>query len=148
MTTLFTALHHIAALMLLVCGMLAFRQLRQPFSMSVARQLSRLDMVNGIAATVVLMVGLIRVVYFEKGFAYYVHSAPFLAKLGFYGLASVLSAIPTLEMIRWRAPLKKGLLPVVSANKLSALRAVALLQLVCLAAMAVCARLAASGVNG
>ena len=72
MTTLFTALHHIAALMLLVFGMLAFRQLRQPFSMSVARQLSRLDMVNGIAATVVLMVGLVRVVHTpeERGLRY------------------------------------------------------------------------------
>jgi putative membrane protein len=147
MTTLFAAVHHLAILALLVCTLLTLHQLRQPFSVPGARLLSTTDMVNGLAATLVLLVGLVRVFYFEKGAAYYFHNAPFLAKLGFYGLASVLSVIPTLEVYRWRKPLKSGLLPTVSAAKMTTLRTVAVLQLACLAAMVVCANLAARGID-
>ena len=145
MTTLFAAVHHLAALTLLVCALLTIRQLRQPFTVPRARQLSKLDVVNGIAATLVLVVGLVRVFYFEKGPTYYFHNGPFLAKLGFYGLASVLSVIPTLEMYRWKGALKSGLLPNLSVQKMTAMRTVAYFQLACLAAMAVFANLAARG---
>ena len=102
-------------------------------------------MLNGIAATLVLLVGLVRVFYLEKGSAYYFGNGPFLSKLGFYGLASVLSLVPTLEVRRWRVPLQLGQLPTVSDQKLTALCTVAYLQLACLAAMAMCANLAAQG---
>ena len=102
-------------------------------------------MLNGIAATLVLIVGLVRVFYLEKGSAYYFGNGPFLAKLGFYGLASILSLVPTLEIRRWPVPLKKGQLPTLSDQKLTTMRTVAYLQLACLAAMALCANLAARG---
>ena len=102
-------------------------------------------MLNGIAATLVLLVGLVRVFYLEKGSAYDFGNVPFLSKLGFYGLASVLSLVPTLEVRRWRVPLQLGQLPTVSDQKLTALCTVAYLQLACLAAMAMCANLAAQG---
>ena len=102
-------------------------------------------MLNGIAATLVLLVGLMRVFYLEKGSAYYFSNGPFLAKLGFYGLASMLSLVPTLEVRRWRVPLHQGRLPTVSGQKLTAMRTVAYLQLACLVAMAICANWAARG---
>ena len=145
MTTLFAVLHHLAVLTLLVCTLLTFRQLGQPFTVPGARLLRKADMVVGIAATLVLLVGLVRVFYLEKGFAYYFQNGPFLTKLGFYGLASLLSVISLVELHRWRMPLKSGLLPALSTNKLSTLRTVAVLQLACLAAMAMCANLAAHG---
>jgi putative membrane protein len=145
MTTFFTAVHHLAVLALLFCTLFAIHQLRQPFSIPVAQLLRKTDMVNGIAATLVLLVGLVRVFYFEKGAAYYFHNGPFLTKLGFYGLASALSLFPTLEIYRWKAPLKSGQLPTISIKKLTAMRAVAVLQLACLAAMAIFANLAAGG---
>jgi putative membrane protein len=110
-----------------------------------ARLLRRTDRLNGIAATLVLLVGLVRVFHLEKGSAYYFGNGPFLAKLGFYGLASMLSLVPTLEIRRWRVPLQQGRLPTLSDQKLAALYAVACLQLVCLAAMATFANLAAHG---
>lgn len=145
MSTLFATLHHAAALTLLVCTLVSIYQLRQPLTLQGARLLWQTDMLNGIAATLVLVVGLVRVFYLEKGSAYYFGNGPFLAKLGFYGLASVLSLVPTLEVRRWRIPLNKGQLPTVSDQKMTALRTVAYLQLVCLAAMATCANLAAQG---
>ena len=145
MTTLFATLHHAAVLALLVCTLVSLYQLRQPLTVSGARRLRNVDMLNGIAATLVLLVGLVRVFYLEKGSTYYFGNGPFLAKLGFYGLASVLSLVPTLEVRRWRAPLQQGQLPTVSGQKQTALRTVAYLQLACLAAMTICAHLAASG---
>ena len=145
MSTLFTTLHHAAALTLLVCTLVSIYQLRQPLTLRGAHLLRKADMLNGIAATLVLVVGLVRVFYLEKGSAYYFGNGPFLAKLGFYGLASVLSLVPTLEVRRWRIPLNKGQLPTVSDQKMTALSTVAYLQLVCLAAMATCADLAAQG---
>ena len=145
MTTLFAALHHAAVLTLLVCTLVSLYQLRQPFAVPGARLLRRTDMLNGTAATLVLLVGLVRVFYLEKGSEYYFSNGPFIAKLGFYGLASMLSLVPTLEVRRWRSPLQQGQLPTVSDQKLTAMRTVAYLQLVCLVAMAVCANWAAHG---
>lgn len=145
MTTLFAAVHHAAVLTLMVCSLVSIYQLRQPLTVGGARILRSTDMLNGIAATLVLVVGLVRVFYLEKGWSYYFGNGPFLAKLGFYGLASMLSLVPTLEVRRWHAPLQQGRLPTLSDQKLTALRTVAYLQVVCLAAMAACANLAANG---
>ena len=147
MTTLFAALHHAAVLTLFICALLSIYQLRQPLTLPGANRLRMTDMLNGIAATLVLVVGLVRVFYLEKGSAYYFSNGPFLAKLAFYGLASVLSLVPTLEMRRWHTPLKNGQLPILSDQKLITLRAVAYLQLACLAAMATCASLAVRSVD-
>jgi putative membrane protein len=147
MTIFFTAAHHIAVFTLLSCTLITIHQLGQSFSLPQARLLSKVDMVNGVAATLVLVVGLLRVFYFEKGSTYYFHSGPFLAKLGFYGFASVLSVLPTIEIYRWRASLKSGLIPAVSAEKLKQMRVIAILQLACLVAMAVFATLAARGIS-
>lgn len=147
MSTLFATLHHAAVLTLLVCTLVSIYLLWQPLTVRGARLLQNTDMLNGIAATLVLVVGLVRVFYLEKGSAYYFGNGPFLAKLGFYGLASVLSLVPTLEMRRWQTPLKNGQLPILHQHKRSALRAVTILQLACLAAMALCANLAARGTN-
>lgn len=145
MTTLFATLHHAAVLALLVCALISIYQLRQPLTVPGARLLRNTDMFNGIAATLVLLAGLVRVFYLEKGSTYYFSNGPFLAKLGFYGLASLLSLVPTLEVRRWRIPLRNGQLPILSMRKLTSMRAVAYLQLACLAAMATCANLAKQG---
>lgn len=147
MTALFAALHHLAVVTLLGCSLMSIVQLRQPFDLSSARRLRAMDGLNGLAATLVLLVGLVRVLYLEKGAAYYFHNGPFIAKLVVYGLASVLSLVPTLEMLRWRVPLKHARLPSSSPQKLTQLRIVAYLQLACLVAMMACAILAARGVD-
>lgn len=147
MALLFAVLHHAAVVTLLACAFASICQWARPLTLSGALFLRRVDLVNGIAATLVLVAGLVRVFYLEKGAAYYFNSGPFLAKLGLYGLASLLSLVPTLEVRRWRAPLQQGRLPTLSAAKLAAMRVVACLQLACLAAMGTCAHLAARGLQ-
>jgi uncharacterized membrane protein len=147
MTAFFATVHHLAILAMVVCALLTLHHLNRPFSVPRARFLSKTDRVNGTAATLVLLVGLARVFYFEKGAAYYFHNGPFLVKLGLYAFASVLSIIPSVEMYRWRTPLAGNMPPNLNVKKLSDLRTVVVLQLSCLAAMAACASLAARNLN-
>jgi putative membrane protein len=64
-------------------------------------------MLLGISAGVLLVVGLLRVFYFEKGAAFYFHNAAFIAKLVLFVLVALLSIYPTLKFLSW----KKGLDP-------------------------------------
>lgn len=136
-------MHHLAIVTMVVCALLTLHQLSRPFTVTRARFLRNTDAANGTAATLVLLVGLARVFYFEKSADYYLASGPFLFKLGIYAFASLLSIIPTLEMRRWRAPLAANALPRLQPSTLFSLRTVGVLQMWCLAAMAACATLTA-----
>ena len=148
MTSVLSAfLHHVAAFTVFACAVLSYVLLQLNFDLRVAKQLQHTDMVNGIAATLVLLIGMIRIFYSEKGADYYFHNVPFLAKLTLYGLASILSIVPTLEIFRWKKTLNQGQLPVVSDTKVGQLRAVAIGQVLCILGMMLCASLAARGIG-
>lgn len=148
MTSAFSAfLHHVAAFTVFACAVGSLVLLHLKFDLKVAKKLQHTDMVNGIAAILILLVGLIRVFYTEKGADYYFHNVPFLAKLTLYGLASILSIVPTLEILRWKKTLKQEQLPVLSDWKVVQLRTVAVGQVLCVLGMMFCASLAARGVG-
>jgi len=68
-------LHHVAAFALVAALAVEFVLIRGELTVATARRLARADMILGISAGVLLAVGLLRVFYFEKGAAYYFHSA-------------------------------------------------------------------------
>jgi putative membrane protein len=140
-------LHHAAAFTVFACAVVSLVLLQLKFDLTVAKKLQLTDMANGIAATLVLLMGMIRVFYTEKGEDYYFHNVPFLAKLALYGLASIVSIVPTIEVFRWKKTLKLGQLPVVSDTKIGQLRAVAVGQVLCILGMILCASLAARGIG-
>jgi putative membrane protein len=147
MSALSAFFHHVAAFTVFACAAVSFVLLQAKFDLDVAKKLQRTDMVNGIAATLVLLIGLVRVFYTEKSADFYFHNVPFLAKITLYGLASILSIVPTLEIVRWTKTLQYGQLPVVSVEKIGQLRAVAAGQVLCLLGMMLCASWAARGVG-
>src|SRR5262249_58628092 len=73
-----------------------------------ARIVQRADMVLGAAALVLLVAGLTRVFHYEKGWAYYSSSLPFIAKFSLFILVALLSIYPTLVFLSWRRPLRLG----------------------------------------
>lgn len=85
--------------------------LRGALNTTAARSLLRMDMLYGIAALVVLVAGLVRVFYTEKGAAYYFASGPFLVKLGLFIAVGLLSIYPTIKFVGWRKTLKEGRAP-------------------------------------
>ena len=95
MIVLSAFLHHLAAFTLVACIAIEFTLLRAEFSLWSARRLLATDLVLGISAGVLLLAGLARVFWFEKGAAYYFHNHAFLTKFALFILVALLSIVPT-----------------------------------------------------
>ena len=113
MTATITAafLHHVAAFLVVATLMAELVLLRNELTLSSARSVLRMDMVYGIAATVLLVVGFMRVFYTEKGEAYYFASGTFLGKLALFIIVGLLSIYPTIKFMGWRKALREQRLP-------------------------------------
>src|ERR1700730_7654569 len=124
MSTLFAFLHHVCAFTLVSAVAIEFALIRGELTLSSARRLQVTDMVLGIAAGALLVIGLLRVFFFEEGADYYFHSQAFMAKLSLFIAIGLLSIIPTKEFLSWRGAVKAGQAPSISARKLRFVTAV------------------------
>ena len=147
MAWLFAFLHHVAAFTLVAALVVEFVLIRDELTLACARKIRLADMVFGIAAGAVLAVGVLRVLYFEKGPSYYLHSIPFLAKISLFVIVGLLSIYPTVEFAAWGKAVKLGRVPVVAAPKLRTLRSVVHYELVGVVLLLLCAALMAKGVG-
>jgi len=139
MSAFFAFLHHVAAFALVAALVVEFVLIRDELSPTVVRKLARADMVLGISAGILLVVGLLRVFYFEKGAAYYFHSATFIAKLALFILVALLSIYPTVRFLSWR----KG----IDAASVPAVRRILHLELVGVVLILLFAALMADGIG-
>jgi putative membrane protein len=147
MSALFAFLHHIAAFTLFATLIVEFTLIGGELTVRTARKIQLADLAFGISAAVVLIVGFLRVFYFEKGAAYYFHSAPFIAKLSLFVLIGLLSIYPTIQFLSWRAPLKHGRIPSVDARTLRAIRIVIHVELTAIIFLILFAALMARGIG-
>jgi putative membrane protein len=145
MSTLFAFLHHLAAFTLVAALAVEFTLIRQELTLWSARWLQVTDMVLGIAAGLLLIVGLCRVFFFEKGSDYYFHSHAFLAKFSIFIVIGLLSVIPTVEFLSWNKPLRDGQVPKVSAKQLRRVTAVIHGELFAIVLILLCAAIMARG---
>src|SRR5437762_14200236 len=122
MIVLFAFLHHLAAFTLAAAVAVEFVLLKGDLTLWSARRLQVADMVFGIAATIVLLAGLGRVFWFEKGAAYYFHNHAFLTKFSLFIVVALLSIVPTVEFLSWRKAVKQGQVPLVAMAKLRRVR--------------------------
>ena len=132
-------LHHVAAFTLVAALVVEFVLIRDPLTPALARRLARADMVLGISATLLAVVGLLRVFYFEKGATFYFHNAAFIAKLVLFILVALLSIYPTVKFLGWRKTLDPAGVP--------AIRRVLHLELVGVVLILLCAALMARGIG-
>lgn len=139
--------HHLAAFGIVAALMAEFALLRNTLTLRIARQIQLADLAYGIAAGVVLVVGLFRVFYFEKGSIYYFHSAPFIAKVSVFALVGLVSIYPTVAFLAWGKDLRQGRIPQVPERKMQVIRAIVAWELAGLAVMILCAALMARGVG-
>jgi len=147
MSSLFAFLHHVAAFTLVAALTVEFVLLKDELTVKSATKLRLADLAFGASAGVVLIVGLLRVFYFEKGATYYFHSAPFLAKLSLFVVIGLLSIYPTLEFLSWKAALRQGLVPPIASAKLRAIRAIIHWELAGIVLLLLCAALMARGIG-
>jgi putative membrane protein len=139
LTSFFAFLHHAAAFSMAGALAVQFVLIRGELNATTARKLARTDMVYGLSATALLVIGLLRVFYFEKGAAYYFQNGAFLAKLVLFVLIALLSIYPTVKFIAWR----KGF----DASSVPAIRRIIHLELAGVMLILLCAALMADGIG-
>src|SRR4051812_19224327 len=145
MSTLFAFLHHVAAFTLVSAVAIEFALIRQELTVSSARRLQATDMVLGMAAGALLVIGLLRVFLFEKGAIYYFHSYAFLTKFSLFIVVGLLSIIPTVEFLSWRDAVEAGQVPAINAKKLRRITAVIHGEIFAIVIILLCAAIMARG---
>lgn len=138
-------LHHLAAFAVVASLAVEVALFKPPLTAQQARRLVATDTIFGAAATVVLIVGLLRVEFFEKGPAYYWHDLFFLIKFGAFVLAGLISIYPTLTFLSWRKAIRAGAVPEVSAEHTRRVRLCLMLELTAIVVILGCAALMARG---
>lgn len=147
MSALFAFLHHVSAFTLFAALVVEFVLVRSVLTVDSARKIQRADMIFGISAGVLLLVGLGRVFHFEKGAYYYFHTWTFIAKLSLFVIVGLISIIPTMEFLRWRPAVRAGQVPNVSAEKLKSIRSIIHYEMVGIVLIIFCAALMAKGIG-
>jgi putative membrane protein len=146
-SALFAFLHHAAAFVLFSSLFTELILLRQQFNPTLARSLLRVDAIYGVSAAIVVIVGLVRVYFTEKGAPYYLHNGAFIAKIALFAIVGLISIYPTRTFISWRRALKSGAEPALSEPQRASLRRVVHIELTLLLLLILCAALMARGIG-
>ena len=117
MTSLFAFLHHVAAFALVATLAVEFVLIRDDMALAGVRNLQRADRIYRACAGALLVIGFLRVIYFEKGAAYYFHGIPFIAKLSLFTIIGLASIYPTIEFLSWKKSIQRGEIPIMSVRK-------------------------------
>lgn len=95
--------------------------LKNELSLNEAWKIVIADAVYGISATVVLVTGILRVIYFGKGADYYLSNPVFYTKVAIFLVVGSLSLYPTVSFIGWVKGLLNGEIPKLELLKLNRL---------------------------
>lgn len=112
MNIIVALLHHIAAFTLVSTLLAELVLVRQPLTVSSAKSLRFIDSIYGLSAMLIIVLGVLRVMYFEKGQDYYLHSHAFMLKMTAFIVVGLLSIYPTVVFLRWGKAVKQNQLPV------------------------------------
>lgn len=107
MTDLVLAIaHHFAAFAL--AGLLAAEivLLRPGLAGDRLRQIGRVDAAYGVVAGLIVVIGVLRVIFGDKGADYYMANWAFWLKMVSFAVVGLLSVPPTLAILRWGRQLR------------------------------------------
>ena len=146
-TALMAFLHHLFAFTLTACLVYEFIAYRQGMTIEEARRIQRADIAYGISAGLLLVVGLLRVFFFEKGVNFYVHSPFFWVKMASFAIVGLLSIDPTIRYIRWNKTLAANQSPEISDAEFKRTRLILWLEIAGIALILFSAALMARGIG-
>jgi putative membrane protein len=147
MSAVFAFLHHLAAFGLGSALAVEHVLLQNELTSDSARKLRLADLIFGACAGAVLVLGGLRVFYFEKGTDYYFHSAPFIAKFSLFVIVGLISIYPTAEILSWKRSLNRQETPLLSESKRRAMLTAIRFEFAGIALLILCAALMARGVG-
>jgi putative membrane protein len=145
--SLMATLHHLFAFTVTACIIYEFVAYRKGLSVPEARRIQRVDLAYGISAGLLLLVGFLRVYYFEKGINYYSHNSMFHLKLGAFLVVGLLSIYPTIRFLKWNPALKEDKAPEIPEDEFKRVRLFLLLELAGLAVILFAAPAMARGLG-
>jgi putative membrane protein len=143
----FAFLHFVAVFGIVATIFLEWQTMSRAPSHAEASRMQLADRWYGIFAMVILVVGFLRVYYFEKGKAFYFSNPFFQAKLGLFVLVGVISIYPTIRFIAWRKQMGQGAAPAVPEQEYGRIMLALRAEMALLIAMVMCASLMARGIT-
>lgn len=140
-------LHHLAAFTLtgsIIYELVAFHK---DLTLAEARRIQRMDIVYGVSAAIVLIVGLLRVFNYEKGAPFYAQNLFFWTKMAGFALVALLSIYPTVRFLSWVKSFAKNQPPQLTDQEVSTIKLILRLEMAGIAIILLSAALMARGVG-
>ncbi|MFZ6798377.1 DUF2214 family protein [Undibacterium sp. Di24W] len=142
----FAYLHHISVFTLVAVLVLEWVLIRQELNLGIAKAIRIADAIYGASAGGIILIGSLRVMWYEKGADYYLHSHAFWWKMAIFAAVGILSIYPTIVFARWGKTMRAGSTPVLTTSQLSRLKTILNAELLCIALIPVFAYAMAHGV--
>lgn len=101
-------LHYAAMVFIALVLAFQFRTCRPGLTTESIRLLARVDLLYVASALLALATGLIRLLWFAKGTAFYLYNPVFYVKIALFAAVGLLSIPPTLQFLRWTRALQGG----------------------------------------
>lgn len=146
-TAIMAFLHHLLAFTLTACLVYEFIAYRRDMGLAEIRRIQRVDLVYGVSAGLLLVIGLLRVFFFEKGVNFYIHNPFFWLKMIAFLLVGILSIDPTIRYIRWNRTLLQNAMPEISEPEYRRTRLLLSLEVIGIAAILLAAPMMARGIG-
>ena len=146
-TALMAFLHHLLAFALTACLVYEFIAYRRNISLAEIQRIQRVDLIYGISAGLLLVIGLLRVFFFEKGGNFYMNNPFFWVKMTAFILVALLSIDPTIRYIRWNRTLRRNEVPEISEPEYRRTRMLLSLEVIGIAVILLAASMMARGVG-
>jgi putative membrane protein len=127
--SIMATLHHIAAFAVAATLVYEFLAFRKNLTVHEARRILQVDSIYGISAGLLIVVGLLRVFFFEKGSAFYLNNTMYWIKMGLFILVGLLSIYPTVRFLKWRPILNEEKAPEISEDEFKKIRLLLHLEL-------------------
>ncbi|MBK9925842.1 MAG: DUF2214 family protein [Anaerolineales bacterium] len=140
-------LHHLSAFTLVASVIYEFIAYRKGLTIEEARRVQRADMAYGISAGILLVVGLLRVYFFEKGPAFYTQSPFFWVKMAAFVIVGLLSIDPTIRYLKWNKTVKANIAPEITDSEFKRTRILLTLEVIGLAVIMFSAAFMARGIG-
>lgn len=140
-------LHHLAAFTLVGSLIYEHTTFRKDLSLTDARRIQRMDLIYGISAGFLLIVGLLRVFYFEKGAPFYARNWFFWIKMAGFALAALLSIYPTIRFVSWRKFFARNQVPEISDQDFSRIKMILRLEMLAIVVILFAAAMMARGIG-
>ena len=138
--------HHLAIFGLAAILATEATLVRRGMDVDDVRRVAAIDAWYGLAAGLIIVVGVARVVYGGKGWLFYVSSPFFWAKMAAFAVVGLLSIVPTIAFLRWRRAQKQGG-PAPTEGEIANVRRLIVAQLIVFAFIPVFAAMMARGVG-